>query len=164
MAGTELAHIFQTGEVVVYPSHGLGVITAKEDRNGKVYLKVKIEETDSTVLLPEDNAGVLGLRPLSNKETIEEALECLKDRTKIISTDWKQRFQDNQALMKDGSLSSIAMVINSLYRRSKVKELPSQERRMYDSALSMLVEEASSVLNKKKEEVRRLIFSKLEMK
>lgn len=164
MAGTELAYTFQVGEIVIYPSHGVGVIDSKENRNGKVYLKMRIEETESTVLLPEANAAALGLRPLSDKITIEAALDCLSDNSKTITSDWKQRFQDNQNLMKEGSLTSIASVINSLYRRSKIKELPSQERRMYDAALSMLVSEASSVLNKKEEEVRRLVFSKLEKK
>ena len=47
-------------------------------------------------------------------------------------------------------------------RRSKVKELPVQERKLYDNALSILVDETSSVLGIGTEEIKKKIFAKLE--
>ena len=76
--------------------------------------------------------------------------------------DWKQRLLINQELMREGSMTAVANVVNSLYRRSKVKELPVQERKLYDSALTLLVDESSSVLGISAEEVKKKIFSRLE--
>jgi CarD family transcriptional regulator len=43
-----------------------------------------------------------------------------------------------------------------------VKELPILERKLYDSALKLLVDEASISLRKTKDEVETMIFSRLE--
>ncbi|MDR1899014.1 MAG: CarD family transcriptional regulator, partial [Treponema sp.] len=48
------------------------------------------------------------------------------------------------------------------YHRSKVKELPILERKLYDSALKLLEDEVAYSLRKPKEEVENLIFTRLE--
>ena len=56
----------------------------------------------------------------------------------------------------------IATVVRTLYHRSRIKELPILERKLFDSALKLLVDEVSFSLNKSKEDVEALVFSKLE--
>ena len=68
----------------------------------------------------------------------------------------------NVELLREGSINSIARVVQTLYHRSKIKELPVQERRLYDSALRILIDEAAYSLDKEKDEIQMLIFSKLE--
>ena len=65
-------------------------------------------------------------------------------------------------LLKEGSIASFAKVVHSLYSRSKVKELPVQERRLYESALVLLIDEASFATGKSPDEIKKMIFSKLE--
>jgi len=69
----------------------------------------------------------------------------------------------NLDLLKKGSIRDIASIVRSLYHRSKVKELPILERKLYDSALRLLVDEASISLKKTKEEIEQMIFSRLEL-
>ncbi len=57
----------------------------------------------------------------------------------------------------------IATVVRALYHRSQIKELPILERKLYDNALKLLVDEISFSLNKNKEEVEKIIFIKLEV-
>ena len=76
--------------------------------------------------------------------------------------DWKMRYHMNLGLLKKGSVMDIAKVVHTLYHRSKVKELPILERKLFDSALKLMVDEVSFSLKKSKEEVEELIFSKLE--
>lgn len=57
----------------------------------------------------------------------------------------------------------IATVVRTLYHRKKVKELPILERKLYDSALKLLIDEVSFSLDVSKEEVEEMIFSKLEV-
>jgi CarD family transcriptional regulator len=65
-------------------------------------------------------------------------------------------------LLKKGSITDIATIVRSLYHRSKVKELPIQERKLYDTALKLLEDEISCSLRKPKEEVENMIFTRLE--
>jgi CarD family transcriptional regulator len=53
-------------------------------------------------------------------------------------------------------------VVQALYHRSKIKELPVQERKLYDNALRLLIDEISFALKKDKKEIEMLVFSKLE--
>lgn len=57
----------------------------------------------------------------------------------------------------------IASVVRTLYTRKKVKELPIMERKLYDSALQLLVDEVSFSLAVSKKEVEELVFQKLEV-
>ena len=49
-----------------------------------------------------------------------------------------------------------------LYHRSKIKELPILERKLYDSAKKLLEDEISFALSKSAKEVEALIHAKLE--
>src|SRR5664279_3245837 len=63
----ELLHMtFKVGETVVYPHHGAALIEAIEERmlQGvlKTYLRLKVAQGDLTVLVPAENADVVGVR------------------------------------------------------------------------------------------------------
>jgi CarD family transcriptional regulator len=70
----------------------------------------------------------------------------------------------NLDLLKKGSVMDIASIVRSLYHRSKVKELPILERKLYDSALKLLEDEVAYSLKKPKDEVETMIFTRLESK
>ena len=154
--------VFRVGDAVVYPLQGVGSILSCEKRREKEYYRIGITASDMDVLLPVENASMLGLRHLATVTEAKKALSSLSEKKDTRGLDWKQRLLKNQELMKDGSLSSIAQVVNSLYRRSKIKELPVQERKIYDNALSILVDETSSVLGIGTEEIKKKIFARLE--
>ena len=154
--------VFRIGDTVVYPMQGVGCILGRETRREKEYYRVQISASDMDVLLPVDTAQSLGLRHLASATEARKAISSLSVRREMGRTDWKQRLILNQELMKEGSMLAVAKVVNSLYHRSKVKELPVQERKLYDSALTLLVDESSSVLGIDQEEMKKKIFSRLE--
>ena len=162
MEYTELSKKFNVGEMVVYPSFGICKITEKEERNGAFYIKLESFSDNSTVLVPEDQASQLGLRHLETRENVEKALSLLSDNSQKISQDWKQRLNENQVLLKEGTLEGSAIVVNHLYRRQKTKVLPTMEKKLYDTALSRLLDESAVVLDKDNREMRRIVFSRLE--
>ena len=162
MNSTEINAVFKIGDSVVYPLQGVGCILAKEMRNTREYYRVQINSSDMDVLLPVDTAQSLGLRHLASATEARKAISSLSVRREMGRTDWKQRLILNQELMKEGSMLAVAKVVNSLYHRSKVKELPVQERKLYDNALTLLVDESSSVLGIDQEEMKKKIFSRLE--
>jgi CarD family transcriptional regulator len=157
---------FQVNQKVVYPSQGVGIIQAvekKEFKNEKVpYYRIYVEVSDMTIMVPVDNAEALGIRPIVPKDEARRALELIGEDYEPIPSDWKLRYQMNLDLLKKGSVSDIASIVRSLYHRSKVKELPILERKLYDSALKLLEDEVSFSLRKSKDEVENLIFNRLE--
>ena len=73
------------------------------------------------------------------------------------------RYQMNLELLKKGSIRDIASIVRSLYHRSKVKELPILERKLYDSAMKLLEDEISISLKKPKEDVQNMILARLDV-
>ena len=157
---------FQVDQRVVYPSQGVGIIKSIEEKKFKdskvPYYMIYIEVSDMTIMVPVDRAVELGIRAIVPKDDALRALELIGEEFEPISTDWKLRYQTNLDLLKKGSVLDIATIVRSLYHRSKVKELPILERKLYDSALKLLEDEISCSLKKTKEEVENMIFAKLE--
>jgi CarD family transcriptional regulator len=115
-----------------------------------------------TIMVPVNKVESLGIRPIVPKDEALKALELISEEYDPIPADWKLRYQMNLDLLKKGSIIDIATIVRSLYHRSKVKELPILERKLYDSALKLLEDEVAYSLRKPKEEVENLIFTRLE--
>jgi CarD family transcriptional regulator len=157
---------FQVQQKIVYPSQGVGVITAMQEREFKgekvLYYMIYVEVTDMTVMVPVDKAEELGLRAIVPREAAERALKIIGEEFEPNPSDWKLRYKMNLDLLRKGSIEDIASIVRSLYHRSKVKDLPIMERKLYDSALKLFEDEISYSLHKTKEEVETLIFNCLE--
>lgn len=157
---------FKPGEEVVYPLQGVGHVQAIEERPFKgemtPYYVMYFEVSDMTIRMPVGSAKDQGIRAIVSKSESEKALELISADYEPVPTDWKLRYQMNLDLLRRGSVTDIATVVTKLYHRSKIKELPILERKLYDNALRLLVDEISFSLNKKKDEVEQLIFMKLE--
>ena len=157
---------FKLNQQVVYPLQGVGQITSIEEKSFKnktlLYYVIYLPVTDMTIMVPVDKAEELGIRAIVSKEESQAALKLISEDYEPITADWKMRYQMNLDLLKSGSVLDIATVVRTLYHRSKIKELPILERKLFDDALKILVDETSFSLEKSKEEVEQLIFSKLE--
>jgi CarD family transcriptional regulator len=157
---------FKVSQEIVYPSQGVGKILKMETKVFKekkvLYYVIYLEVSDMTVMVPVDKAKELGIRAIVPKKDAERALALISEAYEPIPSDWKLRYQMNLDLLKKGSVLDIATIVRSLYHRSKIKELPILERKLYDSALKLLEDEISFSLNKSKEDVEELIFSHLE--
>jgi CarD family transcriptional regulator len=157
---------FQVNQKVVYPSQGVGVINAieeKEFKSEKVpYYVIYLEVSDMTIMVPVDKAAGLGIRPIVPSKEAQRALELIGEDFEPITSDWKERYNKNLDLLKKGSVTDIATIVRTLYHRSKVKELPILERKLYDSALKLLEDEVAYSLKKPRDEVENMIFARLE--
>lgn len=159
---------FRVDQEVVYPSQGVGKILSVQEKKFKdktvPYYVIYLEVSDMTVMVPVMKAEELGIRAIVPKDEALRALALISEAYEPIPSDWKLRYQMNLDLLKKGSVIDIATIVRSLYHRSKVKELPILERKLYDSALKLLEDEVSFSLGKSKDEVESLIFARLEAK
>ena len=127
-----------------------------------LYYKIYIEASDMMVMIPVSKAQDLGIRQIVSKEKAEKALKLLSDEFEPITSDWKLRYQMNLDLLKKGTVKDIATIVRCLYNRSKVKELPIMERKLYESAKKLLEDEISFALGKTAKEIEAEIHTKLE--
>jgi CarD family transcriptional regulator len=157
---------FKVNQKVVYPSQGVGKINAIKEKAFKnemiPYYVIYLEVSDMTVMVPVSKAEELGIRAIVSKDEAEKALKLISEDFEPIPSDWKLRYQINLDLLKKGSVIDIATIVRSLYHRSKIKELPILERKLYDSARKLLEDEITFALNIPREEVEALIHSHLE--
>ena len=157
---------YRKGQEIVYPLQGVGKIISIEYRPFRaarlLYYIIYLEVSDMTVMVPVDKADELGIRAIVDRRESQKALKLISEDFEPIPADWKLRYQMNLDLLKKGSVLDIATVVRALYHRSKIKELPILERKLYDNALKLLVDEISFSLDKPKSEVEIMVMNKLE--
>ena len=157
---------YKVKQQIVYPSQGVGVITEifEKEFNGEksLYYKIYIEVSDMVVMVPVNHANDLGIRAIVEAKEAKKALNILGEDFEPITSDWKLRYQMNLDLLKKGTIADIAKIVRCLYNRSKIKELPIQERKLYDSARKLLIDEISIALGKDEKEVEGMVHAKLE--
>jgi CarD family transcriptional regulator len=158
---------YKKNQEIVYPLQGVGKVMTIEERPFRatrlLYYIIYLEVSDMTVMVPVERADELGIRPIVDKREAQKALKLISEDYEPIPADWKLRYQMNLDLLKKGSVLDIATVVRALYHRSRIKELPILERKLYDSALKLLIDEISFSLGKSKEDVEELVFSKLKL-
>jgi CarD family transcriptional regulator len=158
---------YKVNQEIVYPLQGVGHISSIEERPFRdkklMYYIIYLEVSDMTVMVPVDKADELGIRAIVGKKESQKALRLIAEEFEPIPADWKLRYQMNLDLLKKGSILDIANVVRALYHRSRIKELPILERKLYDSALKLLIDEISFSINKSKEDVEELVFAKLKV-
>ena len=157
---------FQIDQKIVYPSQGVGKITEIFEKifrgTPMMYYKIYIEASDMIVMVPVEKAEDLGIRSIVSSEEAEKALNSLSDDFEPITSDWKLRYQMNLDLLKKGTIADIAAIVRCLYNRSKVKELPILERKLYDQAKKLLEDEISIAMGIDVKEIESQIHTKLE--
>jgi len=160
------ATTFSVNQKIVYPSQGVGKIIEMKEKTFKnemiLYYVIYLEVSDMTVMVPVTKAEHLGIRAIVSQDEARQALDLISQDFEPIPSDWKLRYQINLDLLKKGSVVDIATIVRSLYHRSKVKELPILERKLYDSARKLLEDEITYALDLPREEVASLIHTHLE--
>ena len=150
-----LAISFIPGDFVVYPSHGVGKIIGTETRKFEELelelLVIRFEHERMTLRVPLSKATESGLRTLSSKVQMEEAIVTLKGKAKVKKTMWSRRAQEYETKINSGNLVSIAEVVRDLYRKDDQGEQSYSERQMYQAALERLASEFAAVDNTDKE-------------
>jgi CarD family transcriptional regulator, regulator of rRNA transcription len=140
---------FNAGDLVVYPTHGVGKITAIETQEIAGHtlnvFVVLFDKDRMTLRVPLAKAKVSGLRKLSSRKEMDAALAKLRGRSRAKRTMWSRRAQEYQAKIASGDPASIAEVVRDLFRNVGQPEQSYSERQIYQAALDRLVREFAAV-------------------
>src|ERR1700761_1276400 len=140
---------FDAGDLVVYPTHGVGKIQAVENQeiagHALTVFVVHFDKDRMTLRVPVAKAKNSGLRRLSTRKEMDAALTKLKGRSRAKRTMWSRRAQEYEAKINSGDPASIAEVVRDLYRNASQPEQSYSERQIYQAALDRLVREFAAV-------------------
>ncbi len=140
---------FAAGDLVVYPTHGVGKILGIETQEIAGYtlsvFVVHFDKDRMTLRVPLAKAKGSGLRRLSTRKEMDAALAKLKGRSRAKRTMWSRRAQEYEQKINSGDPASIAEVVRDLYRNVGQPEQSYSERQIYQAALDRLVREFAAV-------------------
>ena len=157
--------MFNAGDKVVYPNHGIGIIEGINEfvvagQTAK-FFTVKILSSKSTVKIPASNAEAVGLRNLITEDDIKAVFTYLQNRDLIRYQDWKARFKENSDLMRTGKIMDMTVVLKNLHFVSLEKPLSFREKRMYDRSLELIASEIAEVRRVKTREIQDSLLEAL---
>jgi len=140
---------FAEGDFVVYPTHGVGQVTGIEnieiaDEKLKLFV-ISFERERMTLKVPTTKVTESGLRKLSNRKVIDNALKTLKGRVRVKRTMWSRRAQEYEAKINSGDPIQIAEVVRDLHRNEDQPDQSYSERQMYQAALDRFSRELAAV-------------------
>ena len=154
--------MFQVGDLVCYPMHGVGIVEAINeqtvlDEKAEYYL-LRFIMGKMTAMVPVKSASAVGLRPLSDKETCTKVVDFLKSEDCSSESDnWNQRYRENLDKLREGDILTVADVVKCLMRRDRCKGLSAGERKMYLTARAVLVAELSAASGRDEAEFLPLV-------
>lgn len=154
--------VFSAGDMAVYPAHGVGCIKSIETQTiagiDQSFYVMKILDNDMTIMIPTSNSDNVGLRAIISKDEVTKVIEILKERDiKISSQTWNRRYRDYMEKIKTGSVYEVAVVLRDLFILRVDKELSYGERKMMDTAKSLLVKELSLAQKLDEEKIEQQI-------
>ena len=139
--------MFQVGDLVCYPMHGVGMVEAIEEQRvlgepSKKYYMLRFGMGRMSAMVPVDSAENVGLRSLVDKNSCEKVITFLKTADYSDESDnWNQRYRENLEKLRLGDIFSVADVVKCLIRRDREKGLSAGERKMYLTARQVLIAE-----------------------
>lgn len=153
---------FKTGDLAVYPAHGVGVVEGIEccevSGENQTFYVLRVFDSEATIMVPVKTASSGGLRKVMKKSMLPKVYAILKDRKSkkdcLLDTQtWNRRYRSYTEKIKTGCVMELAAVLRDLYLLKLDKELSFGERRMLDTAKNLLVKELSIVKNIKVEKI-----------
>lgn len=137
--------MFQIGDKIVHPMHGAGMIEdiVEEKISGNLiqFYVFKMPISGLTLKIPTANAQMIGIRAVSDPETIERVIEKIPCLGIDMTVNWNHRYRENMERLKSGDLLEVAGVIKALMHRDSERGLSNGERKMLHNAKQILISE-----------------------
>ena len=146
---------FKTGDKAVYPGQGVGEVMGIEHTEvagqRQSFYVLRILENGMRIMIPINKVGSVGLREIISEDDVKQVYAILREKDiSVDSTTWNRRYREYMEKIKTGSVFEIAEVLRDLQRLKGDKELSFGERKMLDTARTLLIKEIA-VATKSKE-------------
>ena len=145
--------------MAVYPVQGvteiLGIETVEiAGVSSRVYVLRRIDSEDM-IRVPVANVERVGLRSLVTPAEIDVVMDVLESSGIVVDEpNWNRRYRRYLEKIQSGSLADVAQVLRDLHLTRADKQLSYGERRVYETALQLLVQELSVAQETDEESIR----------
>jgi CarD family transcriptional regulator len=158
--------MFNIGEQVVHPQHGVGHVVRLEDREfgsgvKRRYYEIAITGAGSTLWVPFDPPSY-GLRKLADRGEINRCRQVLAARPTPLTDDARSRQSNLAERLKEGTIRIQCEVVRDLYAFGEHKSLYGTMAGFYRQTQNVLCEEWALVEGVTFEEAVQEVTSLLE--
>ena len=151
---------FKIGDKAVYPAQGvteiMGIESMEISGMQQNFYVLRVVDSNKKIRIPINKVTSVGLRAVITGEEIEEVYAILRERpAKFDQQTWNRRYRRYLEKIKTGSVYDVAEVLRDLFLLKFDKNLSFGERKMLDTARSLLVKELSIARGTDEETVER---------
>jgi CarD family transcriptional regulator len=141
--------MFTTGDKVVHPGHGPGVIRGIERRRmlgeEKQYYIIDMVAGSGTLMTPVAKADEIGLRPAISNVSVKRLLNELAEEPATLPNDFRERQNDVEERLKEGDVFVVARVIRDLAWYGQNQGLTKRDSQLMQRAEELVAGELALV-------------------
>jgi len=137
--------MYQTGEKIVHPLYGAGVIENLEEKEVEgvlqTYYVLQIPVGNLKIMISAAKAETQGIRNIHSKDEIEGIVSGIINAPVDMPDNWNQRYKENMERIKSGQLSEVALVYRNLLLRERERGLSTAEKKLMTTAKQIILSE-----------------------
>ena len=150
--------IYNIKDYVVYPKHGVGLITEFKKINiGGIDVEtyvLKFEKDKANGMVPVNKQS--HLRPLATINQVNKCISILKSKPKIKRSMWSRRAQEYEAKISSGKIYELAEVVRDLNKGDDLMVDQSySERQLFEKAYERILSEFQIVMKLSPEDTQK---------
>src|SRR5262249_22016238 len=153
------------GDTVVYASHGIGRVVAREQKPGggaeDDCIVVDLDTGLRVTLSLQDAAE--RLRSVADEKELEDVRRTLVSDPAALDKQWTKRTGESKAKLASGRPTELAELVRDGSRLERIRgsQLPHGERRLYLQARELLIREIASARGLEQDEAEAWIEDQL---
>lgn len=156
----------KVGEKVAYPNQGVCLVEEfkKCTIGGRLMsgYSLRVLNDNSTIFVPEENAGSVGIRPLISSSQCEKLIDKLSEDFEPVSCDWKTRSREFSERLRSGDVFQAAEVFKMLTFLSHEKKLSFREQTLLEKSKFLILSELKNAYKKRPPPVEDEIINMVE--
>ena len=136
------------GQKVAYPNQGVCLVEDfKQHTFGARSMSgytLRVLNDNSTIFVPEENAGSIGIRPLISSAQCRKLIDTLSEDFDPVSCDWKTRSREFTEKLRTGDIFQAAEVLKMLTFLSHEKKLSFREQTLLEKSKFLILSEITN--------------------
>jgi len=143
--------MFQIGNEIFYPLHGIGYIEAIEEKEvlgvNQVYYTINIPQSRLSISIPSEKLISSGIRQVTESNVIEEILKDfnLENTDPLLYENHRYCNIINKQKIKSGDIIKGTEIIRDLTRKNAISKLGKEDSKMLEDARKIFISELMQV-------------------
>lgn len=141
--------MYDTGDKVVHPGYGPGVVRGIERREmlgeAKQYYIIALQSSGGTLMTPVAQADKVGLRPAISQTVVNKLFNALSSEPDKLSEDFRVRQDDIEERLKGGDIFATAHVVRDLKWYGQAQGLTKRDTQLVQRAEDLIASELALV-------------------